>query len=133
MYYIFSNDGYILVKYLSSCGVTKKTAFPMYPYPTKWSQRKVQFYDQNNADEASCSGIIIKPVVTVNFKRLPRYCTLLHNNSALSCLQYHGSSVFSHLYKQPRTTAIMVIKGIGDLNTEVMFRLLHLKADFTPE
>ena len=34
-----------------------------------------------------------------------------------------------HTFKQPLITAIMLIKGLGDLNTEVIFSLLHLKAD----
>ena len=75
----------------------KDSVSNMYPYPMKWSQRKVQ-YDQHNADEASSSGFIIKSVVTVNCKRPP--------------------------FKQPLITAIMLIKGLGDLNTEVRFGLL---------
>ncbi len=43
----------------------------MYPYPMKWSQRKVKFYDQHKADETSRSGFIIKSVAAGNFKRLP--------------------------------------------------------------
>ncbi len=98
----------------------------------KWSQRKVLFYDRHNADEASSSGFIIKFVVTVNFNRPLRYCTLLHNSSALYWLRYYGSSMFLH-FKQPLITAIMLVKGLGDLNTDVIISILHLKAELYPE
>ena len=50
------------------------------------------------------------------------------------CIAFNTMALqYFHTFKQQLITAIMLIKGLGDLNTEVIFSLLHLKADLKPE
>ncbi len=98
-YYVFSNNRDIFSQISTSMRSYKDGASNtgMYPYPMKWSQRKVQFYEQHINAEASSCGFIIKSVATVNLKRLPGFCTWLRYNCALYWLHCHSSSMFSHL------------------------------------
>ncbi len=132
---VFLHDMYILVGHVSP--VSYKTRVSnTYPYST--------VSKETNPPPNGRLQVLVSyftSVVTVSFKRLPSYCkcTWLHFRiTALYWLQYHGSSLFSHLhgsslFSQLLITVTVVIKGLGDLNTEVVFSVLHLQADLNPE